>query len=68
VENPKGPPIRPGASLWGPIYLENVHYRGKRLSEDFPRQDLNRIGEDQPFGNYLTVDDGEDRWWILEKN
>jgi hypothetical protein len=51
-----------------PIYLENVHYRGKRLSEDFPRQDLNRIGEDQPFGNYLTVDDGEDRWWILEKN
>jgi hypothetical protein len=37
------------------IYLENVYHNSKRLTRD-PQN-----------GDYLTVDEGVDWWWVLEK-
>jgi hypothetical protein len=49
--NPSDPVLRYGDK----IYLENVYYANKRLTQDPERED------------YLTVDEEVDSWWMLEK-
>jgi hypothetical protein len=50
--NPSDPVLRYGDK----IYLENVYYANKRLTQDPER------------GDYLTIDEGVDWWWMLEKS
>ena len=50
--DPSDPVLRYGDK----IYLENVYFGNKRLTQDPER------------GDYLTIDEGVDWWWMLEKS
>jgi len=49
------------------FYLENVSFKNKRLGKDPQYRDANHITEDQSGGEYLTIEEGVNWWWILEK-